>query len=97
MQVGKMKWVEGFSCIGKHRHWIRVRHAVEGTTGRETHPDSIATPNTDYCCCDFQQKPSPILYGATILICAVVAAISQKLIDQVTIGSMNFYSIKPSL
>src|SRR5262249_24122608 len=52
---------------------------------------------TDDCFYNFYEKASAILRRATIGISPPIAAIAEKLIDQIAIGAVQFDAVEPGL
>ncbi len=63
---------------------------------RNSIPDSFCTKYVLYSFCDFKRKACAILQTTAVLICSMVGAVSQELVQQIAVGAMNFDTVKAS-
>src|SRR5690606_5994984 len=83
--------------VAEQRRWVAVAHIVQIAARRQMHPDTPRAPYTNAGIDDFHQEPAAMTNRTAVLVGATIRAIVQELIDQITIGSMNFNTVESSL
>src|SRR5471032_2565554 len=76
---------------------IAIKHIAKGRARADTHSYATVAPNADQRFCQFQEEARAILYRATVGVGALITAILQELVRQVTIGSVDFHAVKTCL
>src|SRR5580698_790205 len=73
---------------------IRVAHIIKNTTRREADAHAICAPDLRDGVGNFQRESSAIPPRPAIFIRALISAIAEKLIQQITIGIVNFNTVE---
>ncbi|OIQ76581.1 hypothetical protein GALL_417340 [mine drainage metagenome] len=73
---------------------VAVRHVVEAILRAQPYADSVAGPDLDNGIDDIHQQRQALPWRAAIGVCALVAPVTQELVDQVTIGPVDFHPIE---
>lgn len=73
-----------------------VTHVLEGTPWRESNSSAFRTNGSLNCIDHFESKTSTVFNGTTVLISSDIAVAVDELIQKVTVGTMDFNTIKTS-
>jgi hypothetical protein len=60
----------------------------------QMHAYSVGSPDLANCVAHFEHEACTIFYGASVLIFTMVATILEELIEQVSVGAVDFDSIE---
>ena len=79
---------------GEGVEWVVVRHVVKTTRRRDPHTHMRAIPDFEDAFDCFREKADSIRRNTSIFIGSLIRSCSEKLIDQVSIRSMNLDPVK---
>ena len=97
MEISQIERIQLFSDIGEKSLGVTVRYSVPCSARSKAQRDTIGATRRDQRIEDFGQEAETILKGAAILVRAMVAAILEKLVHQVSVGRMQFNSFKAGI
>ena len=80
--------------MAERRQGIRIVHVVENATRRETDAHAVGTPYLGDSHDHFQREPGAIPHGPAIIIGAMIRAIAEELVQQTTVGIVNFHAVE---
>lgn len=80
--------------VQKKSLWVGVDAVVLDGERRDPHGGPLGAYLTGDCLCDFQKKPATVGDGASILVLAIIDSVLYELVDQVSMCSVDFTSIK---
>lgn len=83
--------------IFKQRLWVVFGNIVGRRDRGQTNAGAACADFLGNDIDDFQQEARPVFDGAAILVCALVGARLQELVDQVTIGGVNLDAVETSV
>ena len=73
---------------------VRVRYAVRITSRRQVHADAARPEDRNSCFGTLNMQTGAVFDGAAVLICPVVGAVLEELVEQVAVGSVEFDAIE---
>ena len=76
---------------------IGVRHGIKTVFGAQAHTDTMRRPYRGYIIQNVVEQAHTVLDIAAVSIHAMITAIAQELINDVSIGTMDFHAIKTRL
>ena len=76
---------------------VFVLNAVVSAAGRYPNGHLVGTYGADHLLEDLHHKAIPVFMASAVLVCAMVCAIRQKLIGQITKGGMQFNPVESGL
>ena len=94
VQVGQAAGVQLLGGVSESLTVIRRAHVVEIAIGRKAHAHPVGEQDGDDCFDDFPQKPEAVFETATVTIRAMVRPRLEELVNQVTVGRVNFHAIE---
>ena len=97
MQIAHIPFVQFLNDIGKQGDGIAVFHVIKGAVGGQAHTHALGAKDPDGHIHNLQQQAGAVWDAAAVVIGAVVAAVLQKLIQQIPIGPVDLYAVKARL
>src|SRR5665213_1412808 len=80
--------------VTEGRRKVGVGDTMRGAARSEVHPDPSSAEDRDGSIGGLKHQPSAVFDGAAVLVVALVGAILQKLVEQITIGSVQLDAVK---
>ena len=72
-----------------------VRHRVAGKIRGDLVSHALRTPDGGHGVDHFERKAGAVFDAAAIGVGATVGAVTQELVEQVTVGAMQFHAVEP--
>jgi hypothetical protein len=79
------------------RDTISFVDAAGGLPGGESDTDTVRADLIGHSCCDFYDEPGPVFGGASVLVTSLVGVWRQELVQQISIGAVQFDTIGTGL
>ena len=83
--------------MAEDRRRIAVAHVAKSTGRRQSDSDASRLPSPDHRLGDFEEEAGPVFHAAAVAVGSVIGSIPKELIDEISVGSMDFYPIKSGL
>src|SRR5690606_29685917 len=74
-----------------------ILDVVRGAVGRQMNPNSTRSPNARAGINNFQQETGTVFNTSTVIILPLICAVLQELINEITVGRVNFNAIEPGI
>ena len=95
MQISDTAFAQLFNQIQRVGFFVRtIVDILEGANRRDANPDTIRTPFFNSGIDHFQHQTRAILYATAVLIGAMVRRRGKKLVQQITVGGVQFNQIE---
>jgi hypothetical protein len=93
VRIGESERIQFAQDVAECCQWVRIPHVIEDAAGGEANAHAVGAPHFDYGLGYFQSETGPVRGGAAVLIRAVLGAIVEKLVQQIT-GSEQQESVR---
>ena len=94
VQKGQPEAIQLLNRVAENSRRVAVVHVAERTGRREPHADALRPPGAHDGLRDLQEKARTILDAAAVAIRALVGPVAEKLINEITIRTVNLDAIK---
>jgi hypothetical protein len=94
MRVGEFEAIQLMQHMAESLQRIGIVHVVEDSARREADAHAVSAPNLRDGVGHFQREPGAIPHRPAVFIRALVRAIAEKLIQQITVGIVNFHAVE---
>src|ERR1700677_152898 len=76
---------------------MAISHVIKQSERRKADAHPSTAPDTHDYLRHFHQQAGPVLDAPAVFISAKVCLIAKELIDQITVGAVDFHAVEPGL